>query len=519
MKEKITIYARVAYYSIFLLSVIAVFLATKQLFFFDEDIFVVNSSNSFMSGSWQRSITCQWSFRLDNYIWGADPAGYHITNITLHFIDALLATAVLKRLLRYCAAWLSLWQINFIPVIFIAFFLISPIHAEPLCYILARDAVLVTFFCLCSILFLLRSGLKNKWLIGLSIVCFILGLLSYEISWLVPVMILGITIFFNRLGVLTIRKAAWLSGLYFFVFVAWFIIKIGLVDHFVVSDYKNESLFKTEWAILFKNIAVLLARNFVPPFQRTLFFISASAVAGLLLLIGFVKLYKKQSRLFLFSILLLALTVCAYLPAALIGIDSHDSESERYIYFSSCFGIMLLAVLLGVCVKNVRVLFVMFCTVITFNAAILFTTIGYYNKAAQFSQVFLAALNVHTGNNEQVLIIDQPAQYHGALLYRAKSRMNNNSANSITVLNEFMQDIYQKKNTQFVSLSAKEITGIPSKLTVTQLSLDSLKTFFPYININAHQKIISTDKQEQLPLQQKQIVVAALKDTVLYLFK
>ena len=84
------------------------------------------------------------SFRLEYKLWGLNPAGYHITNVTLHVINAIL----LWLLLRYMSirgAW-----------VIAAIFALHPVQVESVAWITERKNILMAFFYFLSFLAWLR---------------------------------------------------------------------------------------------------------------------------------------------------------------------------------------------------------------------------------------------------------------------------------------------------------------------------------------------------------------------------
>jgi tetratricopeptide (TPR) repeat protein len=79
-------------------------------------------------------------FWLEYHLWGLHPSGYHITNIILHIMNALLIWLILKKLdLR--AAWFSAM-----------IFALHPVHVESVAWITERKNTLSGFFYLTSLL-------------------------------------------------------------------------------------------------------------------------------------------------------------------------------------------------------------------------------------------------------------------------------------------------------------------------------------------------------------------------------
>jgi hypothetical protein len=87
------------------------------------------------------------SFITDLLIWGPDPRGLHLTNIIFHVVASVLVWSLVIVTVQDhgLAALLSL-----------AFFVLHPIHPEPVAWISARGHVLVTVFILSSMIFLQR---------------------------------------------------------------------------------------------------------------------------------------------------------------------------------------------------------------------------------------------------------------------------------------------------------------------------------------------------------------------------
>jgi len=128
------------------------------------------------------------TFWLEWRLWGTNPTGYHITNILLHVINALLIWAVLKALS--------------IPGGFVAalLFALHPVNVESVAWISQRKGLLATLFFLLSILCYLRTERRDgrgdddhtaRWY-ALSLALFVLAMLSKGSVAVLPVLLLGI---------------------------------------------------------------------------------------------------------------------------------------------------------------------------------------------------------------------------------------------------------------------------------------------------------------------------------------
>jgi tetratricopeptide (TPR) repeat protein len=144
-------------------------------------------------------------------LWGMDPAGYHVTNLLLHIGSALLLWAILKRLRVPGAYWAAL------------LFAVHPVNAQSVAWIAQRKNTLSMIFFLASIYCFLRtrwsaltptrsSGPRveqARWgqrappqdvlWYGLSLLAFILAMLSKGSVAILPLVLLGIVAWRRRL--------------------------------------------------------------------------------------------------------------------------------------------------------------------------------------------------------------------------------------------------------------------------------------------------------------------------------
>jgi Tfp pilus assembly protein PilF len=129
------------------------------------------------------------SFWLEWRLWGAQPTGYHVTNVILHAVNALLVWAILAELR--------------IPGGFLAalLFALHPVNVESVAWITQRKNVLSMLFFLLSILCYLKAEPRfesgrgappaPRWYRP-SLTMFLLAMLSKGSVAVVPVLLLGI---------------------------------------------------------------------------------------------------------------------------------------------------------------------------------------------------------------------------------------------------------------------------------------------------------------------------------------
>ncbi len=118
------------------------------------------------------------SFRLEYALWGLRPPGYHLVNILLHALNALLVWRLLRRL-SLPGAWLAA-----------ALFALHPVNVESVAWVTERKNVLSTPFFLAALacwLSFLESAGRERWRrYALCLVLFLLALFAKTTAVTLP---------------------------------------------------------------------------------------------------------------------------------------------------------------------------------------------------------------------------------------------------------------------------------------------------------------------------------------------
>ena len=141
-------------------TVIAYLPALSGQFVWDDDDYVTNNSSLHSLGGLLRiwfvpGATRQYyplsftSFWLDYHLWGLNPVGYHLTNVLLQSLNAVLLWRVLRGL-EVRGAWLAA-----------ALFALHPVNVESVAWVTERKNLLAGFFYLGSVLACLRFWLPQ----------------------------------------------------------------------------------------------------------------------------------------------------------------------------------------------------------------------------------------------------------------------------------------------------------------------------------------------------------------------
>jgi tetratricopeptide (TPR) repeat protein len=129
------------------------------------------------------------TFRAERPLWGLHPTGYHVVNLLLHLVDALLVGLILRKL-RVPGAWLAA-----------AIFLLHPVQVESVAWITERKNVLMALFLGLSMLAWIRftedsrEGCASPRAYWTSLALYAAALLSKTTACMAPaaqVLILGL---------------------------------------------------------------------------------------------------------------------------------------------------------------------------------------------------------------------------------------------------------------------------------------------------------------------------------------
>ena len=121
------------------------------------------------------------SFELDDQVFGLKPAGFHLTNVVLHVLDALLLFVALRALTG------AVWRSGFVA----ALFALHPLHVESVAWISERKDTLSTLFGMLTLaayaVYARRPGVLRYVLVAVP---FALGLMAKSMLVTLPFVLL-----------------------------------------------------------------------------------------------------------------------------------------------------------------------------------------------------------------------------------------------------------------------------------------------------------------------------------------
>ncbi|MFC1826283.1 tetratricopeptide repeat protein [Thermodesulfobacteriota bacterium] len=159
------------------------------------------------------------TFSADYIVWGMNPAGYHLTNLVIHVLNAVLFYYLMVALLQRFTDVSddSLFGVRVSAVVGALFFAVHPLRVETVAWISTRGDLPCNFFYLLTILAYMRMvdneapDKRRKWYL-LALFFFILSLLSRAWGVTLPLVLLVLDVYpfrrfsFNRQSLASIKS-------------------------------------------------------------------------------------------------------------------------------------------------------------------------------------------------------------------------------------------------------------------------------------------------------------------------
>ena len=378
--------------------------------------FASNYSGLHEGGSYRPFINTL--FKIDHSIWGLNPVGYHITNLLFHALTAFVIYLLV----------LKLFAKNKLAVLSGILFSIMPNHAEVAIWISGRcDVSSVLFYLLSFYLYIIFREKKRYRYFGLSILCFVISLLSKEMAITLPAIILAYELYLiwqkqNYKLIYYIKSIGW-SFIYVALVVLFFVVRyraIGLLFGYYGKSQIELNLHKVY--IMFLNlisdsIFFLHTRlRFVHFFQDKPLLFFTLLLLTILIIIKLIKKYRPK------IILWLAFYFITMLPVLNLSFHALNDEGERYHYLPS----VAVAIILSIILVSIRERFGKYIFYVT--SMILIIYLGYFtiqksliwNQASKLSNNVVngVAQSMNKEAKEGVVIFLMPDNYQGAQVMR-----------------------------------------------------------------------------------------------------
>lgn len=268
----------------------------------------------------------------DYLLWGVHPAGYHVGNVLLHALNAVLAALFFGRLTNFAH--------RAIPFVGALGFALSAIHTESVAWALQRMVLLCTTFSLLALLVWLReaeadrSGVRPA-----GLIFFGLALLSKEIAIVLPGIFVTIDLAYGRGPLLHRFRKACVRALAPAAMIAAFMAcRYALWGRF---DLKYAGMDPWEYARhnqVFENLGASF-QHCLAPVNTTLFgdtwyriFVGAFALSAGLALVRGVTVAIRRPEFRRAAFVLLSLAALVLLPTLLAFRVRDDLFNGRFFY-------------------------------------------------------------------------------------------------------------------------------------------------------------------------------------------
>lgn len=284
------------------------------------------------------------SFAFNYAFGGLNPAGYHIINILIHFLNAILLYLLLGIFLPNLRHSLKLALVSV--------FCVHPVNTEAVVYISSRSTIMSAFFILTSLYnYILWNKEKRSFRYCLlSLFLYLSALLTKESALVLPLLILAYELIFNRENPLDIKEI-FKRLLPFFLLTAVYFLALKLIFSNTIGMFAPDKLVYPRSIpaniLAQSQVAFLYLYLFIFPLYLNIdqplpFINSAGNPQGIISLALIVLLlvlglrYRKQFGLLSFSCLwyFVALLPKFYARLNLIAAEHHAYLAFFAVYFA-----------------------------------------------------------------------------------------------------------------------------------------------------------------------------------------
>jgi protein O-mannosyl-transferase len=412
------------------------------------------------------------SFYLNYLVSGLSPWSYYIFNISVHIVNALL-------LFRFVSGYTLFSRKDqlFFAIMSGFLFLIYPFHNESISWLSGRLSSMACFFALLSLIIV--NEREGKTASFISAIFFLLGLLCYESIIFLPLIILTIQWLKDR----SVKKICFHGG-FWIVVTGFYLVTRLLLSGEITGDYGGR-LSDYHIKQKFLNAGKVFGRLFLPGSENQRLLIILTIVIGFFIMLttSFVLRNitrnnadrKKWLSLVIFAIISLIIPVA-------FGVSTRTSESDRLLYFPSCFICMLITCTILWIFKNKSVRLVCFAFISIYFLCFLELNNRQWVKASKAAGVILES--VRNRGTKNIILINIPDELEGAYVFRnglVKALIiNKMDTSSVKIMNYLKRQDYLKVGK-----------------TIPVLLQDSIRIIYPDFLIVQHEgyNILLTNSQ------------------------
>ena len=246
----------------------------------------------------------------------------------------------------------------------------------------------------------------------LSIIFSLLAWLGYESTWILPAVMIAVSLADMRTS-----NSKWRDERrYILAIIIAFLVYLGLRFYFtgaVTGLYEISGVEHFGFFFLVNNFVRLGIRSWVPPSHVQLILtVTAIIVTGLIVL-SIIKASCNKRKTSLIT--LLVLWLISLLPYVTLGVDTKGVESERYLYLPSLF--ICIFIVLAIARFSSRLAIPLLIIICSVNIVFLAGHTREYRFAGKVNKMTITELQ-KMENKKTIFAIDVPQSQYGALLFR-----------------------------------------------------------------------------------------------------
>lgn len=390
---------------------IFIWLCRPQGLYFLADDFVhipLSAGRIFYDDTWLRPVS-RISLWVNSQIFGMNYWGFYFTNVLFHLINAVLIYFLSTKIKRFFFE--DIKENIFFPFFSSLLFLVYCSHAESIFWIVGRGGSLVTIFIQLSLLFYFSTQKKHK---IYSYLFFVFALFTYELSWALPLLISFFVICKKYIG--NNRRITYDPLIYWVILISYFILRYGFLNG-EVNDYEAGAYLHFNLKILFYHFITATSRIFVPAFENTLLFSSITAIVFTFFFLLFVKLFLSNKKLFFLMLICFAsISICLF-PILTFGANTHNSESERFIYPASVFFCIMIGYLIS-SLKNTQLRYLLAGIILIVNLLFFYISSNDYRYGSYVTKYVTDEIN-NLSDTDTLHLQNLPSNYGGAIIFRS----------------------------------------------------------------------------------------------------
>lgn len=349
---------------------------------------------------------CDLSVMVDYFVWGKYAPGYHITNLFLHVICTVLVYFLSKQLFLLHCPYL---QKPFFAVAAALLFFAYPFHGEAVFWVLGRSGILGAIFSLLFLLFFVKEKVTLFYTVA-SLVAWGAALLTYESCWVLP--LVAAILAKPRMQKTLLQKLGRYWGLAI-LFVGYLAARV-VANGGVMGSYEGANFLQFNAGVLTGNFFKLAIMGFVaytdsPWALQAGFFVAFGVLVFLFCRCFSTWVFKLVSC---FLILLL--------PYLSLGIDTHGTEGERFLYLPSVFAVLCTVGLLGRLKKRYMLYGSVGFMAVLYAVQLYIAAVNYRFAGKLVQQTLIAMACAPVGRN--ITMEGLPKSQHGALIFASGLR-------------------------------------------------------------------------------------------------